>query len=73
MSAALSETTIGHLLIAETEALCRPPDYIGRGKVGELCTQHGYYHTIHIYRHCDGEGNIIHLNVSKVQASQVKC
>lgn len=48
----------------ETEARCRPSDCTGRGRVGEMCKRHGDYHDFGFFRHCDANGNLVHLNVS---------
>lgn len=64
MIALLSRTSRGRLLMNETEVQCRPLDCPNRGRV-EFCRRHGRYHDFEFYRHCDANGNLVHVDVSK--------
>lgn len=64
MAAVLSGTSLGLVLISETEPLCGPSDCPGREKRGEACKRHGDDHNDFLVRHCDAYGSLVHLDVS---------
>lgn len=59
----LSSTALGRLLVVETEALCKPSDCPIRGKPDEVCKLHGAHQGSFFRRHCDANGNLIHIDV----------
>lgn len=52
------------MLISETETLFRPSDCPGRENVGKVCKRHGDFHIDYYRRHCDANGNLVHIDVS---------
>ena len=72
MVTALSQIAIGRDLGRETEELCRPVDCPNRERVDEMCEQHRDYHDSWFVRHCDAEGNLIHVCVSMNQHSDLR-
>lgn len=74
MVAAVEKASLDHMLVNETEAGCtRPSDCPSRGMVGEVCKHHGNYHDFFLVRHCDEDGNLIHLDVSMYHPLNEDC
>ena len=66
MTVAASNSALGRALVDLTKPLYGPTDCPGRRRANNLCEQHGEYHNVAFYRHCDNAGYLIHLNVSAV-------
>lgn len=64
MVSVLTRTSFGRMLVSETEGRCRPSDCPGRERLDEVCHVHADDHEYGFFRHCDTDGNLIHLDVS---------